>query len=162
MENDAQPVRESGAQIHQRETRWQIVLPFTITVLILIVLVGAVAIQSAPIWRIRAETIADWTYSLMCLIPMTLCLMPLYVVVMLGIWGMNRLHGSTERPLRRLENLAANLAERIDKFSNAINQRTIGFNSRLAPLMNLISGFEPNNNPQEATSNEPTNPTDGQ
>jgi hypothetical protein len=148
-----QAPHESGTEIHRRESRLQIYLPFGLGLLILLTMILVVALPTNPIWRVRAQAIADWTYTILCLIPMVLCVFPVFMLVALGIWGMNRLHGITEPPLRKLENLAAGLATRINNASEYVQRKTIDVSTTIEPALNLISTFD---NPQQEVSDATT------
>ncbi|MDQ7027713.1 MAG: hypothetical protein Q9P01_12900 [Anaerolineae bacterium] len=134
--------RETGAVIHRRESMRQIYLPFALGLLLLLTMLLIVALPSAPIWRIRAQAVADWTVIILCLIPIVFCILPLFMLLAMSVWGMNRVHSSTERPLRKLENLSAGLATRIDNVSEYINQKTIDTSSTIEPVMTMISAFD--------------------
>lgn len=134
--------QQRGTIMHRRETRRQIWLPFGLGVALVILAFLIVALPADPVWRVRAQAIADFLYTLLCSLPLLLCLVPLYLVIMLGIYGMNRLHDSTERPLRRVENLAEGLANRIEVVAATINKQTINWSARIAPLMRLFSTFD--------------------
>jgi hypothetical protein len=137
-----QPPPESGETLHRRESLWQIFLPFGLGLLFILILVLMVALPSDPIWRIRAQAIADFTYIMICQLPIFLCAFATFIPVALGIWGMYRVHGTTERPLRKLENLSAGLAERINRVSDYINQKTIDASVAIEPALNMISPFD--------------------
>jgi hypothetical protein len=134
--------QERGATIHRRESRRQIWLPFGLGVALVALAFLIVAIPGDPIWRVRAQAIGDFLYTLLCSIPLLLCLVPLYVLVMVGIYGMNRLHNSTEKPLRRVENLAEGLANRIESVAASVNKQTMNFSTRIAPLLRLFDTFD--------------------
>jgi len=150
---NTQPPDESGTEIHRRESRLQIYLPYGLGLLILLTMVLVVALPTNPIWRVRAQAIADWTYTILCLIPMVLCVFPVFMLVAMSIWGMYRLHGITEPPLRKLENLAAGLATRINNASEYVQRKTIDVSTTIEPALNLISTFD---NPQQEVSDVPT------
>jgi hypothetical protein len=137
-----QAQRESGAQIHRRETRRQVYLPFMLALFGLLGMVLLVALPTNPIWRVRAQAIADWTYTILCLAPAVLCLFPVFLLVAVAIWGMNRLHLMTERPLHRLEDLATNWVTRINTASEYVQHKTIDVSSTLEPAMKMISAFD--------------------
>ncbi len=138
-----QAPQQRGEALHRRETRRQIWLPFVLGVLLVALAFLIVAIPSDPIWRVRAQAIGDFLYTLLCTIPILLCLFPLYLLIMLGIYGMNRLHNSTERPLRRIENLVEGLANRIESGAAAVNKQTVNWSTRIAPLLKLFTTFDP-------------------
>ncbi len=134
--------RESGAVIHRRETNWQIYLPFIIGLLILGAIFAGLAIPSDPIWRDRVQAIGDLLYLLLCTIPILICMLPVYIIVLLGIYGMKKVHDGTERPLRKLENLSESLATRIEVGSEFVNKKTIAFSSAVEPFEKVMSIFE--------------------
>lgn len=149
-------LRETGERIHRREMRWQIWLPFWFALLLVIVGFLVVALPTDPTWRIRTQAIADWMVSAMCLIPLTLCLFPMYLLVFLGVFGMSKLHDSAERPLRKLENLSASAADYIEQGSDFVKKRVTGFDNRIAPLMRAMdTTFD--ENPTIEHHNERTN-----
>ena len=133
---------ESGEAIHRRESLWQIYLPFGLGLLLILILVLMVALPSDPIWRVRAQAIADFTYIMICQLPLLLCAFVIFLPVVLGVWGMYRVHRTTERPLRKLENMSAGLATRINRVSEYINEKTIDASAAIEPAMNMISPFD--------------------
>jgi len=145
--------QQRGTTLHRRGTRRQIWLPFGLGVALVLLAFLIVALPSDPIWRVRAQAIGDFLYTLLCSLPLLICLLPLYLLVMLGIYGMNRLHNSTERPLRRVENLAEGLAKRIEGVTTSVNNQTTKWSTRIAPLMRLLGAFDPNDG-QDAEANK--------
>jgi hypothetical protein len=143
---------ESGAKLHQRETRWQINFPFSLGILLLIIIFLGVALPGDPVWRVRVHAIADWIYSVLCLLPLILCLLPLYLILLTGIYGLTRLHTGTETPLHKLETLSANVAERIRVAMDYINEKMIAFSSATAPLDDLLSTFDTSPSDEEELS----------
>lgn len=141
--------RESGAVLHRRETNRQIYLPFLLGLALLVGIFLMLAIPSDPVWRDRARAMGDFLYTLLCIIPILLCLLPLYVMVLLGIFGMRKLHSGTERPLRKLENLTESLAGRIETATAYVNKHTISLSSKFEPLETLFKIFT---SPEQADS----------
>jgi hypothetical protein len=137
-----QPVRPSGQQIHQRETLLQIILPFSAVLLLIVGIFLLVALQNQPIWRIRAQAIADFMVSMLCLLPLVLCMFPVYALVLLAIFGMNVMHRGTERPLRKLELRASSALVWIETRSNFIREKTVSYSEQIKPIMNTMSVFE--------------------
>lgn len=137
-----QHLREEGRQIHRRETRRQIILPYMLGVGLLVVIFLIMALPTDPVWRLRASAVGDFLYTLLCLLPLCLCGFGAYAGVMVGIWGMNKLHASTERPLVRVENLVAGLATRVDNLSEMINTRTLDWRAKLEQVLTFLSVFE--------------------
>ncbi len=134
--------RESGAIIHRRETTWQIYLPFLLGIGVLVLAFAVVGIPSDPAWRDRAQAIGDFLYTFLCTLPILVCLLPIYVLILAGIYGMRKVHSGTERPLRKLENLSESLAERIETATKFVNEKTISFSTLFEPLDTLFSMFD--------------------
>ena len=145
-------VRETGSALHQRETWWQISLPYLAGLALLFSLLFLLGVADLPDWRSRAEAIASLSYSLLCLFPVLLCLFAPYLVLIIGIYGMLVLHRSTEKPLRSLETAAESLVKNINNFSENIDEKAEAFEAALAPAYKLFSIFD---KPQEE-SHEPT------
>lgn len=154
--------RESGKLIHQRETRWQINFPFLLGILLIMLIFLGLALPSDPIWRVRTQAIADWIYSILCLLPLIVCIFPLYLILVIGIYGMKRLHDGTETPLRKLETVSAESVERINRAMDYINEKTIDFSSATAPLDDLLSAFDtpPPSDEEELNSDDRTEHTE--
>lgn len=135
-------MRETGEQIHRRETRRHIWLPFVVTALCVLLAFSIVALANQPLARSRAAAIADLSLTLLCLVPLLACALPAYIIVWLGVVSMIKLHNSTESPLRRLENLTTNTADRIEGLTTHLNQRVINWQARLAPIMAIMQRFD--------------------
>lgn len=139
---DSTRQEKSATTLHQSETHRQIYLPFIVGLILILIAVLSIILVGDSVWRTRASAIADWIYSALCLFPLLLCFLPLYLILMIAIYGLTRLHAGTERPLQKLENASAKLAERINVAMNYINEKTIAFNTATAPLDDLLSGFD--------------------
>ena len=151
MASQPSPIpHETGAVLHQRETWWQITLPFLGALALLLGLGLLVGLPNNPDWRFRAEAIASLSYSLLCLFPILLCMFVPYLLIILGIYAMLLLHRGTEGPLRRVEEISASLVERVNNFSENIDEKAESFDEALAPAYKLFSIFDrPNDNSEE-------------
>lgn len=136
------PLRESGTEIHRREWLRQILLPFLGAVLLIAGIFLLVGLQNQPIWRIRAQAIGDFLYSTLCLFPVVMCLFPLYVLVLFGIYGMNALQRGTETPLRKLELKANAAADWVEAYSNRVREKTVSYSEKITPVMEMIDVFD--------------------
>lgn len=136
------PERETGKKLHQRETWWQITLPFVLALVLVLGLGFGIGFPNHPDWRYRAEAIASLSYILLCLFPILLCLFMPYLLLILGIYGMLTLHRSTETPLLRLENAANSLAKRVNDFSVNIDEKAATFEEAFAPAYKVFSIFD--------------------
>lgn len=133
--------REDGRTIHRRETWQQIILPFMGGVAVLAAVFGIAAMMRDPLAMQRVSVIADCMFSALMLCPMVICMFPLYLLMVVAIYGLNKLHQGTESPLQRLENLTETIMQRVDGFTQNVNQRVVNANVRLAPLMHWLSFF---------------------
>lgn len=141
MSNNTQPSREQGRAIHRRETRRQMWLPLLMGIIAVVMPVALIAVQRDSIWRTRAAAMGDFLYTLLRGLPLLLCAFGLYVVVMIGIIAMNKLHRRTQSPLERVEAVANNLADRIEAVSTAVNTRTTNWSTRLEHVMVFFDMF---------------------
>lgn len=135
-------MRETGEQIHRKETRRHIWLPFLGALVGVLVAFLIVALANQPLARSRAAAIADLMVTTLCLVPILACILPAYIVVWLGVIGMGKLHNSTERPLRRLEKLMTGTADRIEGLTTNWNNRLINWQTQIAPLMKVMQYFD--------------------
>lgn len=141
MAEDTQQRREQGRAIHRRETRRHIWLPLIMGIVGISTPVVLIAIQRDEIWRVRAAAIGDFLYTLLCSVPLLLCAFGTYLVVMVAVIALNKLHHMTQSPLERVELLANGFADRIEALSSNINQRTLGWSSRLEQVMVFFDLF---------------------
>lgn len=149
--------RQRGRNIHRRETFRQILLPFLIGFLGLAIAVGLIAVQREGVWRIRAATIGDFLYMILCILPMLLCSLATYIIALIGIVTINKLHHRTQSPLERVETMANGLAKRVESLSTGLNARTTRWSARLEHILTFLDIFEPT---QEGTSDDTGTATD--
>lgn len=142
MADDTPQMPEQGRALHRRETRRQIWLPLLLGIGAIFLPVVLIAIQRDAIWRIRAAAIGDFLYTILCAMPLLLCSFLAYLVIMILVIAMNKLHRRTETPLERVEGIASTLATRIEAFSNTVNERTVTWSARLEHLMTFLDLFD--------------------
>jgi len=134
--------RRSGADLHRRETRRHIWLPFLVVCLALLGLFLLVALPSDPSWRTRVSFIADFMSSILIVCPAIICSFLFYLLIVVGIYGMNRLHSGARSPLEKVENITANIATRVDQTTEKLNEKVVDANSRIASLTHFMSVFD--------------------
>ncbi len=134
---------ETGKTIHQRETRWQIVVPFLGGVAVIGAVFGIAAMMNDPFAMQRVSIVADCMFSAMILCPMVICMFPVYLLMVVMMYGMNKLHQGTEAPLQRLETMTETMAQRVETVTKDVNQRVVNANVRLAQLLRWLSVFNP-------------------
>lgn len=142
LDSNTRQNHESGAKLHQLETRWQIYLPFILSIVLIAGILLFVALAGEAIWQLRVRAIADWIYSILCLLPLLLCLLPLYLILLISIYTLAKLQRGSQSSLHNLEKLSADLAERINRAMEYVNEKTIAFNTATAPLDDLLSSFD--------------------
>ncbi|MEO1290497.1 MAG: hypothetical protein AAFV93_22365 [Chloroflexota bacterium] len=142
MSDQQAPRRESGAIIHRRETNWQIYFPFILGILVLVSVFALLGLPTESVWRDRVQAMGDFLYTLLCMIPMLICMLPFYLVILISIYGMTKLHDGTERPLRKLENATESLASRIETITVFINEKTAQFGNTTDPFTNMLTTFD--------------------
>jgi hypothetical protein len=126
--------RPDSQKTHRRAVRREILLPFAGGVLLVIVLVVIAAAEGA----IPTSGVANTMLTLLMLCPLALCFLPVYLLLMLAIVGMNRAHDGISRPLRQLEALTLTLRDRTYSLSDRAARVSINLNSRFAPLDKLL------------------------
>lgn len=147
--------RESGKALHQRETRRQIWLPFGLAALVIAGMFLMAALLNDPLARARVAIIADFMFMLLVLCPSILCLFVVYLLVVMAMYGMHRLHHSVGTPLERLERATETMAERMDAWTDALNRRVVNLSVRFAPLMAFLSLFDTHQETQHGESEPP-------
>lgn len=134
--------RDDGRRLHRREMRRQAWVPFWLTLLVILGVLAISALLYGDTGRTQVAAIADWMVTVCLLVPLLICLPIIFVVVAVGVWGINWLHDTTQSPLERLENVTAMMAERVEKLSDKANERVIRQSERLAPWVRFFSIFE--------------------
>lgn len=131
--------RQSGQQIHRRAVQRQIILPFAGGVLLVVALVVIVALQGeAP-----TSGVSTTMLTVLMLCPLALCLLPVYIVMVMLVAGLNRAHSGITRPLRRAEAFSLQMRERTLSVSDRLARQSINLNARFAPLDRLLfSAFD--------------------
>ena len=134
--------RSSGRQIHRREMRLQVWLPFALAAVLILSMFLMVALPSEPEWRLRAAFIADFMTTILFLCPIFLCGFVFYAVLVAAGYGMHRLYRGTIPPLERLSSLSQQSSEKAQVYSERVVQETGRWSVRLAPLMKMFSIFD--------------------
>ncbi|MGB1287326.1 MAG: hypothetical protein ACPG7F_12380 [Aggregatilineales bacterium] len=134
--------RESGAVLHQRDTRHRIILPFLLAWLLIIGIVMIAATMNDPLARTRVSLIADFMILILVMCPAMLTLFVIYMLIIVMNYGMLKLHRATGTPLQRLENLTEKMAERVNNITGKANQQAMNLGTRFAPIAHFLSVFE--------------------
>src|SRR4051794_15220821 len=95
-------------RVHRRAMRREILLPFAGGVILVVVLVIVAAAEGAT----PTSGVANTMLTVLILCPLALCLLPVYLLLVLAVVGMNRAHDLIAKPLRQLEALTLTLRDR--------------------------------------------------
>jgi hypothetical protein len=80
------------------------------------------------------------TLFLIC--PLLICQFGVLMLVVIVVYGMNKAHSGTQKPLERLEQWTEQWAKRAKSATDAANQRIISWSSRLEPILSLLRFFD--------------------
>ncbi len=124
---------------HSRDTFWMLFLPMLL--LVLLVTAGVVVVALFP-RRVQVGIVADWMFTVFMLCPLALCTLPITLLMIGAVFGLNRAHGAAARPLRKLTDHSTTLAQRAHSTANQINQRAIDTSARFGWLHRWLGVFE--------------------
>ena len=136
--SELQPARESMRR-HRREVLRQIALP---AILALILIVACVTVVILFPRQFQVSIVSDVMVMVFMLCPAVLCLLPMVIALIVGVFGMNRAHGALAKPLGTLESYSQTLAERTATTAEQVNRQTIETSSRLGVVYKLLGKFE--------------------
>ncbi len=128
-----------STKIHRGETLRYIILP--ILGVLAIILLGTVAtlLLRRPV---QVALLADWLLTVLVLCPMALCLFPVCILMIAAVAGLGKAHGLAAKPLRRLEDLSADLANKALTATDSINRQTVNVSTRFAFFDRWMSLFD--------------------
>lgn len=136
------PTHEEGISIHRRETRWQIWLPFALLALLMLILLFVLVLPQDVNTRFRAEAVANIFVTVFLICPGILLLFGIYVLMVAGVVGVNRLHDGVLPPLQRLERLSGQARAKVNGWAMRANQSAVHLGAVLAPLETLFDHLE--------------------
>jgi hypothetical protein len=128
---DQKKKRTPGVEAHRRETWLHILLPFLGGILLVAVLLIMALLLPQ---RAQVSLVADWMLTIFVLCPLALCLLPIYLLMMVAAFGMNKVHDKAASPLKRLEILSRTLAEKTISASESLSRASISLGTRFAFL----------------------------
>ena len=134
-----QSVRESARQ-HRRDTWWRIIAPTIIVFLLLMAILGGVLLLPR---LAQVSIVSDFVLTILVLCPLVLCFLPVTILSVVAIFGLNRAHNALKRPLYRLEDYSKTMAERTESVTEQVNRQTIQISARFGALYKVIDKLEP-------------------
>jgi len=126
--------RLESQKLHRRAVRLEILLPFVGGLLLIIVLVVIAAVAG----KTPTSGVANTMLTVLILCPMALCLLPIYLLLVVAVFGMSRVYNLIAKPLRQLQELSLKLRDRTYSLSDQAARTSINLNARFAPLDKLI------------------------
>jgi len=126
--------RLESKKIHRSAVRREILLPFAggLVLITLLVVIAAVA------GKTPTSGVANTLLTVLILLPMALCLFPVYVVLVVAMVGMNRAYDLIAKPVRQLQDLSLKLRDRTYSLADRAARTSINLNARFALLDKLV------------------------
>ncbi len=138
--------QKQGKPEFSRRRLWMIALPVLLAfIIIMAFVVGVVVPRSSP----QISILADLILICFTLLPVVICLSPLYLILMAGAFGMNSVIDKTEKLLVRGKTASQTARNRTITAADQLNRRSIGIGTRLAFLDRI---FEEKTTPDERES----------
>jgi hypothetical protein len=138
---DSSPKADTQAGARSVEWYSKPLRPF---IVVLLVILAAVGIAGALPRGAQTGIIADILLTVLILCPLTLCLFPLYLVLVFLVVQMGRAHQAVGRGMARLNGVTVSARSRTERVADGWAKRSIRVNSVFAPLDRLIfSLFDP-------------------
>ena len=131
---------EAGAILHRRETRRQIILPMLAGVLLLAIMVSSALLLPDDL---QLSLVADLLLTILVLCPTALCLLPVVLLFVVMVVGMNRAHGELAGVLERAEGLSRAATDKTAQVMDSVNQTVANTGARIAPLDKMVDVFDP-------------------
>jgi hypothetical protein len=108
--------------------RKKILLPFVIG------LVAILALTAIAVLSPRSDVTANVLMIVLMLCPAFICLFPLYILMVAGIYGMARAQGMVHKPLERATQLTAAARDKTQSTSDQVTRSTVNWSSKIAPI----------------------------
>jgi hypothetical protein len=136
----------SEQQVHaaRRLNRLVFIIPIIAGVLV-IVLVALLAIPGSPL-----ELQEDGSLSILAdvlticfgLCPLFLCLLPIYALLIGGVWGVNRASDLAAEGLDKAHDASQTMVTQTKRIADTANEKSIDFNTRMTFFNRLVNFFD--------------------
>jgi hypothetical protein len=126
-----------AAQQHRRDVRRLMIVPLLLGIL----LIAGLMLLLIFLTPRQLTLVSNLMLTCMCLLPLVLCMTPLYFGAVLAVFGMSRVNGAAYKRLEGLRALSTRLAERTSETTTALNRRAINTGAALARLDPLFDVF---------------------
>ena len=149
------PTEKEQIKAVRSSMRRLIMLPFLGGIALIVLLVAIAGLL--PDQR-QTSLIADF-FMILVLCPVVLCVFPIYLLMVIAIYGMGRLNQGITKPILRLERLTANVRGRTHNVAEQVGKASITLNARLASIdktvFSIFDPVEPRGKPDEQSADEP-------
>lgn len=135
-------------QAYRRAMRREVYVPM---VLASGVVLAALLVMVFLPTRSQVSVVADWLWTMLVLLPMVICLLPLAIGAVVLALAASRLPGMARKPLQRGQTAVDNASERISTVLEQIHHVLIEFSARLAGVERMMPLEE-----QPVASSEPS------
>lgn len=152
--NKGKPAR-LGAEQHRFESWLYIFLPMLGGGLLLVILLALALLLPM---RAQVSLVADFMLIIFVLCPLVICTFPLFLLMVVLVYGMHVLHRRAENPLDHLEAFSRTMTGRVSDITNKVNAQVIDLASRFAFFDVIWSTFDrpEGQNTQEQTYDSST------
>lgn len=147
MSQQSEPKDEALHQRHlelgraERRGVWRgVLLPFSLVLLMLVAIVGAVLALRSPA---QVALLSDSMLTVLVLCPLVICMFPLVLLCLVLVALARRWHPRSRSPLRRLEAWTAMMEHNVEGWLGKVDERVLNWAVRLAPLRELLTTFDP-------------------
>jgi hypothetical protein len=157
--SQAKPTQDESVQLstrrHRRQTLRGIILPVGLAFVILLMIAGLMFSMTAS----QISMVSDVMVTLFVLVPMTLCLLPVYILLIIAAFGMGAANKASARQLRRLHRLSYNIAEKTIQITGTVDKRTLEARVKLAGAEAFMDkAFKAEGDDNDGNDNRTTNP----
>jgi high-affinity K+ transport system ATPase subunit B len=145
----AQQHAQTSELRHRRDTWLWLVLPMAALALLIVAAVAVLVFVPRNLHESQTSVVADLMLAVLMLCPAVVCMLPVTILALGSVVGLNRVHGMMTRPLRALETHSETLATKAAASSAIVNRKTIDFSSRLGFIYKHFETFEQKPNQED-------------
>jgi hypothetical protein len=127
-----------------RMMQWIMLITFAVGLLIPI-FVLFLTIPGLPLYlgdKGRVSILADVLLICFALCPMILCLFPIYLLLMVSIYGLELVYRMTSKPLGRAREITQTVADKTAESADNISRKSIEISARFAFFDRLVNFFD--------------------
>jgi TM2 domain-containing membrane protein YozV len=137
---------------HRRQTCLGIFLPVLSIGLLLLLLALSLAVPGSPLYLTQTgqfSIISNIFLICFVLCPLVICAFPIYLLLALGAFLLNKVDHSAADGLRRVQTISRSAADRATTLGDRLSRSSIRWNARFAFVDRWLRAFEPRQNGRE-------------